>query len=203
MVAARRRRFQDGRMSTISEAFSAHPVIESPVRARHLDRKRMARTAAHAAPRPSRLARILLDTSTEQEALLRENRERAWLELAGVVAGRYRQPRPMAWGPGQPGYPGHHRFGHVTPESSRHGECLPAGATTDLKHVQGGVRSTGSRRHRNRSRPLWRPNDPGRCIGLQARGMDVPTLGKGGKGFLPIGLRRSRRSCQRSKVRVT
>jgi hypothetical protein len=76
-------------MSISSEAFAAHPFIESPVRARHLDRKRAKRAAAHATPRPSRLARILLDTSTEQEALLRENRERAWVQLTQVVAGRY------------------------------------------------------------------------------------------------------------------
>jgi hypothetical protein len=89
MVAARRRQFQDGRMSISSEAFAAHPFIDNPAAGgRQLARRRKAGTAAHAAPRPSRLARILLDTSAEQEALLRENRERAWLELAGVVAGR-------------------------------------------------------------------------------------------------------------------
>ncbi|MFL4475056.1 hypothetical protein ACIPVK_13755 [Paeniglutamicibacter sp. MACA_103] len=75
-------------MSTTTEAFSAQTFIDHAATARHLARKRTKRAAAHAAPRHSRLARILLDTSAEQEALLRENRERAWLELAGVVAGR-------------------------------------------------------------------------------------------------------------------
>lgn len=75
-------------MSISTEVFTHHPAIGTPDKSRHLARKRTTRAAAHAAPRRSRLARILLDTSPEREKLLRENRERAWLELAGVVAGR-------------------------------------------------------------------------------------------------------------------
>jgi hypothetical protein len=75
-------------MSISTEVFTDHPAIVNPDKARHVARKRTIGAAAHAAPRRSRLARVLLETSPEQAKLLRENRERAWLELAGVVAGR-------------------------------------------------------------------------------------------------------------------
>jgi hypothetical protein len=75
-------------MSISSEAFAAYPFIDNPATARHLARRRKARTAAHAAPR-HRMAAALFSTSARQEELLRENRERAWDQLSQVVAGRY------------------------------------------------------------------------------------------------------------------
>lgn len=75
-------------MSISTQAFTTRPFTDNPAEARHLARQRKARTAAHAAPR-HRMAAALFRTSTRQEELLRENRERAWIQLSQVVAGRY------------------------------------------------------------------------------------------------------------------
>ncbi|WP_411731894.1 hypothetical protein [Paeniglutamicibacter sp.] len=75
-------------MSTSTEAFPVHPFIDNTAAARHLARRRKVRTAAHVAPR-HRMVASLWHTSPRQEELLRENRERAWVQLSQVVAGRY------------------------------------------------------------------------------------------------------------------
>lgn len=75
-------------MSISTDTFTARPLFDNPAKGRHLARRRAARTAAHAAPR-HRMAATLWRTSPLQEEQLRENRERAWIQLSQVVAGRF------------------------------------------------------------------------------------------------------------------
>lgn len=78
-------------MTTSTDAFNVQSAFDNRAGARHLARKRSARTtaAAHAAPRRRLIFGQLLVFSPLQEEMLRENRERAWLELHSVVAGRF------------------------------------------------------------------------------------------------------------------
>ena len=78
-------------MTTSTDAFNVQSAFDNRAGARHRARKRTSRTtvAAHAVPRRRLVFGPLLVFSPRQEEMVRENRERAWLELHSVVAGRF------------------------------------------------------------------------------------------------------------------